>query len=798
MAKQQDVTIRLISVKPGTADGEKKNFHAGALKLLYFFLYLAGSFSLSRWFSTLFELEIAPSVLALATLGLGSWYFLVYLTKKTRYICVPLSLGILTVLAFLLRETLYLGCCRILNTASRYILDYYNKPLGFLPGEPDPRALLVTVLFLQALGMFWLGSSALRGRSGSMLLSGVLLLSMGLMVNRFPEEGAVFLWAAVCFSLRAAGRSEEAVRIPMALPGVLITVFAGLMVLLCWREIAPRLNPVLEKHYTAFRGFQRDLEENVRDLFQGVSSGGWQGMVQNGVLTNRAPAGGKGTALTLTVETQPEQNIYLKGFTGNLYQGSYWEEISDEEFQEAMEEMLSRGDFQEILNTWDYTDFSYENVQEYLAFGPYELRMAGDPDAERFSIEYKDTPGDYVYAPYFSRVEGDSLAMRGDVELLRNGAEQIRGEFYPELPELSDVLGFSSSLYVPEILGYMNYLWEQYLYIPSTGLEELQDYWTGILKEFQAERGHYPNLTETTSLIRETLSSCSYSRDLESLPEDEDFVQYFLFDQKRGFCTHFASAAVLLYRMTGYQARYAAGYIARPEEFRENGEGGWTAEVPKENAHAWVEVYQNDGTGWLPVEMTPGYGNIQAGEEGEETQTAPSVSPAPETSYSDSENMPGGADDSRVEIRARIRMPAALWIFLLILLTVLLLLLLLLIRRQGILWARERRFRNPNGRQAVRDMVREADQMLRDSGFCCGSELSDQEYARRVQEAYPGLEKNSFERLVSLGERASYGREKISLQAAAECHRIYRLLEAEITRDRGRGWKLWWRFIKCR
>lgn len=84
-------------------------------------------------------------------------------------------------------------------------------------------------------------------------------------------------------------------------------------------------------------------------------------------------------------------------------------------------------------------------------------------------------------------------------------------------------------------------------------------------------------------------------------------MESFVLHQKRGFCTHFASAAVLLYRLAGYPARYATGYIAQPEEFEADGNGTYTAEVPGKNAHAWAEIYQGDGTGWVPVEMTPGY-----------------------------------------------------------------------------------------------------------------------------------------------------------------------------------------------
>ena len=83
-------------------------------------------------------------------------------------------------------------------------------------------------------------------------------------------------------------------------------------------------------------------------------------------------------------------------------------------------------------------------------------------------------------------------------------------------------------------------------------------------------------------------------------PPGVDAVDHFLFDTRRGFCEHIASAMAILLRAEGVPTRIVTGY--GPGD-RNPLTGYW--EVRQSDAHAWVEVYYPNA-GWLPYDPTFG------------------------------------------------------------------------------------------------------------------------------------------------------------------------------------------------
>jgi hypothetical protein len=107
-------------------------------------------------------------------------------------------------------------------------------------------------------------------------------------------------------------------------------------------------------------------------------------------------------------------------------------------------------------------------------------------------------------------------------------------------------------------------------------------------------------------------------------PENLDFVTYFLYVKKEGYCTYFASAMTVMCRIAGLPSRYVEGFLAQPSS------DGF-AYVTGYDAHAWTEVYF-EGFGWVPFDPTPNqYGDDETPPSDEPTPTpSPSPSPSPE------------------------------------------------------------------------------------------------------------------------------------------------------------------------
>jgi len=103
---------------------------------------------------------------------------------------------------------------------------------------------------------------------------------------------------------------------------------------------------------------------------------------------------------------------------------------------------------------------------------------------------------------------------------------------------------------------------------------------------------------DQVSVLEQYLRTIRYKEGVAPPPAGRDGVDYFLFDDREGYCTHYASALVVMARALGIPARLAAGYSS----------GEYDAEqgvfvVSRSNGHAWAEVFFPE-YGWVEFEPT--------------------------------------------------------------------------------------------------------------------------------------------------------------------------------------------------
>lgn len=272
---------------------------------------------------------------------------------------------------------------------------------------------------------------------------------------------------------------------------------------------------------------------------------------------------------------QPTSAIYLHQSSRGDYENGQWGENLDGKIFLR----LSTGSVD-----WSHWQYTPETVMDTLIYDLNDRFSDAQPTGLGiYPVENQET---LKPIPYFSQeINGEIQDGYGvfyyPISLLTIPWERVEAEepWNRELMEL-----------------YRQEAQSIYTQLPSSGLTKFRQLVAANPLE---------SLEEVTMFIHHTLTTyATYTRAPGMFPLNEDPAEYFLFESGRGYCQHFATAAVILYRMYGIPARYATGYAVKPSDFmEENGE--FHAEVTDESAHAWVEICLPD-YGWVPVETTPG------------------------------------------------------------------------------------------------------------------------------------------------------------------------------------------------
>ncbi len=104
--------------------------------------------------------------------------------------------------------------------------------------------------------------------------------------------------------------------------------------------------------------------------------------------------------------------------------------------------------------------------------------------------------------------------------------------------------------------------------------------------------------TDYVNSVMRMFATGGYSYTLRPGALGDDAIDAFLFDTRRGFCEHFASAFAFMMRAGGIPARVVVGYHGG--EYNEIAD---YVAVYQYDAHAWTEVWL-EGRGWMRIDPT--------------------------------------------------------------------------------------------------------------------------------------------------------------------------------------------------
>lgn len=170
--------------------------------------------------------------------------------------------------------------------------------------------------------------------------------------------------------------------------------------------------------------------------------------------------------------------------------------------------------------------------------------------------------------------------------------------------------------YMIKEIHYRNFVYDVYTKISENAgkraREDFKEYIKNVITEPLPARYSGKNFTSVypvVDVVRDYIAEqAEYTLKPGTVPKGNDVVDYFLFESKKGYCSHYASAAVILLRSLGVPARYVEGYVVTTKDYQNSKKQGrnLVMDIKDTNAHAWVEVYL-DYYGWVPVEVTEGY-----------------------------------------------------------------------------------------------------------------------------------------------------------------------------------------------
>ncbi len=292
----------------------------------------------------------------------------------------------------------------------------------------------------------------------------------------------------------------------------------------------------------------------------------------------------------------------------------------------------------------------------------------------------------------------------------------------------------------------------------------------------EVTQGYYDDYGKLLAIEQYLKENYTYTLTPGDVPEGRDFVDYFLFDNQRGYCTYFATAMAVMARCAGIPTRYVQGFSAQCTEWVPGGEV--TCLVQNQEGHAWPEAYL-EGIGWIPFEPTAAMSDEPSsawqGQEPEPVDPNEGVPLEPDDQPELEPESPIEQDEASGSNPSGIFLVCAGATLLLLGI----LLLLLFIKSQ----MRRRRYRQSNAAEKAYLSFKKVLLLLRVCGFPMDGGETLSVYAKRIGQALPAL---PFTEAADAYSRLHYKEEEIGEDGLKKIQSAEAWLLAETKRRFGR------------
>lgn len=668
------------------------------------------------------------------------------------------------------------GLVSIAESVIQIANPYYKVNLIIVDGiaggiEETTLAILVIIFGLTGLLGYGIVCRFSKCITGLLLL---LPFISGFLLGKVPD----FLWLLcmiLCYAGVAAGsaKSEGSPQWIQKKSALVMTIAAGAAVL----AAAFLVSPIIERQYPAIQKANVKMREYVnREVWPRLTrfdewfAGSGVQQTVSGDLENADGFSYTGArALTVTVADRPEETVYLKGFTASQYTGKAWEASSEDELQQFAEAYGWNSTDRVNLDVWNLEFAAAQVIAGYRESG----------DVQDMQINRIAAPSQYTYYPYGAYLN-EEIPMYGDGALHGIGASSWSFAFLPResfYPSSYPGNPLEESGWSGLEQQYERYVYSNYLDYPAEQLPRL-------VQQCSESGMAGAGVQAISDYIVQTLADTAvYSLNPGRCPDDEEFTEYFLFERKEGFCVHFATTATLMFRMLGIPARYVTGYVAPQNTFKTDSEGGYTAVVEDQKAHAWTEIYISR-LGWIPVEATPGY-SAAAPSSTEPPETAQPPEQEPQsieeavqteepTPTPDSDSRGDNVKDSGSQVQGSGTVRKVLLIFGKIIIGLLAAAAAILLWRGLQIGRRRRDFTVGNGSDNVRKIFQYLYQALLFAGFSEEIDVTSEIFPEKLCSRYTELDLGESRVFMDLVMRASYSAEKLEKEDGQKARKFYR------------------------